>query len=511
MAAMKLADLISGAALDPGPMPAHAADVDINGLAYRSQSVTPGALFFCVRGLSADGHDFAADAAERGAAALVCERRIEIDLPQLIVEDARAAMAPIAACFYGDPSTSLRMIGVTGTNGKTTTSFLIRHILERAGLASGLLGTVESVVAGERREVERTTPEAIDLQQTFREMVDGGDRACVMEVSSHALDLHRADAIAFDCVVFTNLTQDHLDFHGTLEHYFGAKRSLFVPRSGHRPLASVVNLDDEWGRRLAGELGETGQTKLVSFAVGNDADYRAEHVSTTWQGTGFDCVSPEGIERVELPQPGLFNVYNAIAAIAAAGCVGVSAAAAAAALGDSPRVPGRLEAIEEGQAFGVLVDYAHTPDSLENVLLCARELLQTADAPTAGRLICVFGAGGDRDAGKRPLMGESARSLSDLIVVTSDNPRSEDPDRIVEQIVEGARGAGDSGATVLVEVDRRAAIEQALGSARAGDLVVIAGKGHEQGQEFADGKKIPFDDRAVTRELLRELMARQAP
>lgn len=505
---MKLFELIAAAGLAPGQLPPQAAEVEITGLAYRSQSATPGALFFCIKGASADGHDFAAEAADRGAAGLICERTLDVELPQVVVPDSRAAMAPVAAAFYGEPSASLQMVGVTGTNGKTTTAFLVRHILEGAGIATGLLGTVESIVGGQARTVERTTPEAIDLQQTFREMLDAGDRACVMEVSSHGLELRRADAIAFDCVVFTNLTQDHLDFHGTLDRYFGAKRSLFVPDSGHRPLASVVNLDDEWGRKLAAELGETGQTRLITFAVGNDADYRAENVAIDWQGSSFDCVSAEAVHRAELPQPGLFNVYNAMAAIAAAGCLGVGAADAVAALSDSPPVPGRLEVIEEGQSFGVLVDYAHTPDSLDNVLRCSRELLKSSDA-RAGRLICVFGAGGDRDSGKRAAMGEVAGLLCDLVFVTSDNPRSEDPVRIIEQIVEGTKRPSCA-AIVRVEPDRRAAIEQAVAQAQDGDLVVIAGKGHEQGQEFAEGETVPFDDRAEARRALRGLAAGRA-
>src|SRR4051812_34805780 len=266
---MTLRALLAGAGIEASGPPA--ADPEIEALAYRSESVTPGALFFCVRGFTADGHDFAADAIARGAAALVCERPLGLGVPEIVVPDVRAAMAPLAAAFYGEPTRELRVVGVTGTNGKTTTAFLVRHLLERGGIQTGLLGTIWSVIGGERCDVERTTPEAVDLQQTFREMREAGDEACVMEVSSHALELHRADAIDFDCAVFTNLTQDHLDFHGSLEEYFGAKRRLFVPHAGTPPRVPIVNVDDAWGAQLAGELSEGGHGALETFAVARDA------------------------------------------------------------------------------------------------------------------------------------------------------------------------------------------------------------------------------------------------
>src|SRR4051794_36029903 len=270
---MTLRDLLAGAGIEPQGPPAD--DVEIEALAYRSEGVTQGALFFCVRGFTADGHDFAPDAIARGAAALVCERPLGLGVPEVRVADVRTAMAPLAAAFYGNPTHELRMVGVTGTNGKTTTAFLIRHLLEQAGIRTGLLGTIWSVIGGRQHEVERTTPEAIDLHRTFREMRDAGDQACVMEVSSHALELHRADAIDFDCGVFTNLTQDHLDFHGTLDEYFGAKRRLFVPAAGTPPRVPVVNVDDTWGARLAQELAQSGHVQPVTFAVEQEADLRA--------------------------------------------------------------------------------------------------------------------------------------------------------------------------------------------------------------------------------------------
>jgi UDP-N-acetylmuramoyl-L-alanyl-D-glutamate--2,6-diaminopimelate ligase len=496
---MTLRDLLAGAGIDAE---VGDAEVEIAALAYCSESVTEGTLFFCVPGFNADGHEFASEAVGRGAAALVCERPLGLGVPEAVVPSVRVAMAPIAATFYGRPTEKLRVVGITGTNGKTTTAFLVRHLLEAAGVQCGLLGTVESVVAGRRDEVVRTTPEAIDLQRTFREMLDGGDRACAMEVSSHALELHRADAIDFECAVFTNLTQDHLDFHGTLEEYFGAKRRLFVSHASTSPRVPVINVDDAWGAQLVEELAEAGHGKTVTFAVERDADFRAADVRSSAAGSRFKCLTEAEEVEVKLPLPGLFNVYNALGAMGAADALGVGLPEAAEALARAPSVPGRFEPVDEGQGFSVLVDYAHTPDSLENVLIAARELL---DQSGGGRLVCVFGAGGDRDREKRPLMGAIARRLADHVVVTSDNPRSEDPDKIIAAIVSGANEEPGAESVLEVEPDRRKAIEHAVALASSGDLVLIAGKGHEQGQEFADGHKVPFDDRLVAREALRAL------
>lgn len=455
--------------------------VEVASLAYDSRKVGAGTLFFCVPGEKVDGHEFGAAAVEAGAVALVVERELDVDAVQVVVPDARAAMAPLAARFWGDPTAELRVVGVTGTNGKTTSAFLLREILEAAGVQCGLLGTVRQVVGGVEEEVERTTPEAIDLQGTLRRMLEAGDEACVMEVSSHALALHRADSIHFGLALFTNLTQDHLDFHADMEDYFRAKRLLFEMGPG----AAVVNVDDEYGRRLATEFD------CVTFsAEGVNADFTAADVSFDVGGAEFSV----GGMLVRTRLPGHFNVANALGAFAAAAELGVSAEDAAAGLARAERVPGRFEPIDEGQAFAVLVDYAHTPDSLENVLRAARRLSE-------GRVLAVFGAGGDRDRDKRPKMGWAGASLSDLAIVTSDNPRSEDPEAIIAEILGGA----ENGANVEVEPDRRAAIALALGRAQPGDTVVIAGKGHEQGQEFADGRKVPFDDREVARAELRRL------
>jgi UDP-N-acetylmuramoyl-L-alanyl-D-glutamate--2,6-diaminopimelate ligase len=464
-----------------------APDVEIMGLAYSTADVAAGSLFFCVPGFRADGHEFAPDAVARGAVALVCERPLGLGVPEVVVPSVREAMGPIAARFYGDPTRELKVVGITGTNGKTTTAFLTRAILEATGTQCGLIGTVKYVIGGNEEEATRTSPEAVDLQRAFRAMLDGGDRACAMEVSSHALDLGRANGIEWACRVFTNLTQDHLDFHKTMEDYFLAKRRLFV--GGDAP--SIVNADDPYGARLA------EQVDVIRYGIGGDADYRAEAVSFDAGGARFTLVAPTGAADARIQLPGLFNVSNALAAVASVIQLGVSLDDAVAALADAERVPGRLEPVDEGQDFAVLVDYAHTPDSLENVLRAAREL-------TSGRLHVVFGAGGDRDRDKRPLMGAAAVQNADRVIVTSDNPRSEEPGSIIEQILEGT---GDG---VEHEVDRRRAIATAIETAAAGDVVVIAGKGHEQGQEFENGRKEPFDDVTVAREALRSRLGAAA-
>jgi UDP-N-acetylmuramoyl-L-alanyl-D-glutamate--2,6-diaminopimelate ligase len=463
-------------------------DVRITGLAFDNRKVEPGTLFFCVPGFTRDGHDFAPDAVARGAAALVVQRPLGLGVPEVRVEDVRGAMAIAAARFHGDPTARLPVVGITGTNGKTTTAFLVRSLLEANGRPCGLLGTVKSVIGGVEHEVVRTTPEAIDLQSTFAAMLEAGDRACAMEISSHALELRRADGIHVAVAVFTNLTQDHLDFHPDMEAYFAAKRLLFAS-----PLTRVrlVNIDDPYGRRLAEEFPGT-----VTFGL-EGADYRASGLRSSFTGTEFTAHTPDGDFASRVNLPGTFNVLNALAAWAAVRILGVGDAEIAAALPDAARAPGRFEPVDDGQPFAVLVDYSHTPDSLENALRAARELAEN-------RVIAVFGAGGDRDRGKRPLMGEIGARLADVAIVTSDNPRSEDPAAIVEEVLAGV--ADRSG--VESDVDRRAAIHRAVGLASPGDVVLIAGKGHEQGQEFAGGRKEPFDDVTVAREALRSVRAR---
>jgi UDP-N-acetylmuramoyl-L-alanyl-D-glutamate--2,6-diaminopimelate ligase len=460
--------------------------VEVRELAYDARAVTPGAAFFCVPGERADGHDFAAQAVENGAVALVVERSLELPahqaVPQLVVDDARVAMAVAADVFFGEPTKELVVAGVTGTNGKTTTAYLLWSILDAAGQRPGLLGTVESRVGGEVRPVVRTTPEAIDLQRTFRELLDAGDRSVALEASSHASTLRRLDRVRFDALVFTNLTQDHLDFHGTMEDYYAAKRRLFT---GAAPPPAAVNVGDEAGRRLAEELAETRRAPLVTFGFADDAEIRPEGLVLDGSGARFRA----GGMELHTTLRGRFNVENVLGAVAAAQLLDVDDGEIAAGVAATTGVPGRFEAVDEGQPFTVLVDYAHTPDSLDNVLRSARDL-------TTGRLLVVFGAGGDRDRGKRPLMGKVAADLADLVVVTSDNPRSEEPLAIIQDVLQG------TGTEVEIDPDRRSAIRSTLAQAEAGDVVVIAGKGHEQGQEIGS-EKLPFDDREVAREALR--------
>jgi UDP-N-acetylmuramoyl-L-alanyl-D-glutamate--2,6-diaminopimelate ligase len=453
------------AALEPvqvvNPVP-----VDVTDLAYDARAVTPGALFFCVPGSRADGHEFAAEALERGAVALVVERPLELDAPQLVVADARLAMPVAADELFGHPTEELSVAGVTGTNGKTTTAFLVYSILDTAGLRPGLVGTIECRVGDKARPAVRTTPESIDLQRTFREMLAAGNRSCALEATSHGSQLHRLDRIRFRALVFTNLTQDHLDFHGTMEEYFEAKRRLFLEGA-----PAAINVGDPWGRKLRADRPDA-----LTYGFAEDAQLR-----------------PDALAGVDLKLRGRFNVENALAALAAARLLGIDDETAARGLEAVRGVPGRFESVDEGQPFEVIVDYSHTPDSLENVLRAAREL-------ASSRLVCVFGCGGDRDRGKRPIMGEIATRLADRVIVTSDNPRSEEPEAIIAEIVAG------TGPDAGVEPDRRAAIARAVEAAGPGDVVVIAGKGHEQGQEFRD-RKIPFDDREVAREALRRLGA----
>ena len=452
---MQLERLI--AALAPTDVVGNGA-LEIRELAYDAREVPRDSLFFCVPGAKADGHDFAAEALERGAAALVVERRLELEAPQLVVPSVRAAMPRAAVEFFDDPTARLPVAAITGTNGKTTTAYLLWSILAAAGEQPALLTNVERRVGSDVREVGLNTPESIDLQRLFSEMLEQGNRACVMEATSMASAKGRLEGTRFAVLVFTNLTQDHLDFHGTMEEYFESKRRLFA-QAGR----AVVNVGDEYGERLAAEIPDA-----ITF--------RPE----------------EGLGGVNLKLPGRFNIENALAAAAAARTLGIGEEAIKQGIEAVDRVPGRFDRVDEGQPFTVFVDYAHTPGALETALETARELGR------GGRVICVFGAGGDRDRAKRPLMGQVVAELADISFVTSDNPRSEDPAAIAAEVVDGL--------DLEVELDRGRAIERALETARPGDVVVIAGKGHEQGQEIA-GRKLPFDDRDVVRDALRRLGA----
>ena len=475
-------------------------DADVGGLAFDSRRVKAGDLYFCVRGETADGHEFAETAISAGAVALVVDHRLEVAAPQAVVPDVRAVMAPAAVRFYGDPTSELQVVGITGTNGKTTSAFLTRTILEATGVATGLLGTVARVIGGAEQETLRTTGEAIDLQADFAAMLAAGDRACVMEVSSHALALGRAEGTRFAIAAFTNLTPEHLDFHPDMEDYYSAKKTLFfgAARGGDDPGDCVVNVDDHYGTRLAGELAGAGRPALTYSAAGAEARLRAESVVFDAGGARFKLELDGESLDASVPIPGIFNVANALCAVGCAVSAGVEPERAVGALAGAGRVPGRFEPIDEGQPFTVLVDYAHTPDSLDNVLAAAREL-------TTGRLITVFGAGGDRDRTKRPEMGRIGSERADLAIITSDNPRSEDPESIVAEVAAGV--AVGSGA-VEIEVDRASAIRAAVERAAPGDVIVIAGKGHEQGQEFEGGRKIAFDDRDQARAALADRMSR---
>jgi UDP-N-acetylmuramoyl-L-alanyl-D-glutamate--2,6-diaminopimelate ligase len=466
-----------------------ATTTEITDLAYDTRRVVPGALFFCVRGRTRDGHELAWEAIERGAAALVVERTVAAAVPQLVVPDSRAAMPVAADVFFGEPTRDLEIAGVTGTNGKTTTVFLLRSVLAAAGRKPGIVGTVEWDVGGERRPAPFTTPEAIDLQRLFAEMRDAGDRSAAVEASSHGAALHRLDRVRFDALAFTNLTQDHLDLHGTMEEYFQAKRRLFT---GAQPPPAAVNVGDAWGAHLADELRDAHRAPLMTFGLEEPAEVRPTELEVSNEGSRF---SAAGIE-IETRLRGLFNVENVLAAVAVGLLLDLDEAAIRQGIAQVEGVPGRFEPVDEGQPFTVLVDYAHTPDSLETLLRAARGLAQ-------GRVLVVFGAGGDRDRGKRPAMGKVAAELADVALVTSDNPRSEDPLAIIQDVLQGA------GMDVEIDPDRRSAIARAISLADDGDVVVIAGKGHEQGQEVA-GIVHPFDDREVARQALLALRARSA-
>jgi UDP-N-acetylmuramoyl-L-alanyl-D-glutamate--2,6-diaminopimelate ligase len=455
------------------------ATVVVREVGFDSRAVEAGALFFCVPGTTTDGHDHAPEAVGAGAAALVVERWLDLDVSQVRVPSVRDAMGPMSAVVFDDPSRSLTMVGVTGTNGKTTVLHLLDSVLRAAGHRTGAIGTVGTHVDGEPVAFARTTPEAPDLIRLLARMRDSGITAVAMEVSSHALDLGRVGGLRFEAGVFTNVSQDHLDHHGTMERYFAAKASLFTPeRIDH----AVVNVDDPWGRRLLDV-----EVPVTTYGLATTADIRGEDVRATVTGLTFR------VGNLELTSPlrGAFNASNCLAAIAASRVLGIDDGSVREGLATAGQVPGRMEPIDGGQRFLAVVDYAHTPDSIRTVLAAARPL-------ATGRVIVVFGCGGDRDRAKRSPMGAAATEGADLTVITTDNPRSEDPSAIIAEV---ERGAAAGGGTYVVEPDRRAAIRLALREARAGDVVVVAGRGHEPTQDVG-GEFVPFDDRVVVREEL---------
>ena len=477
------------------------AELNIKAVNYDSREVELGSAFVCIRGVANDGHDFAQSAVERGAVAVIAQSPGAVaDLPahvtRVFVDDTRLALALMADEFYGHPSREMMLVGITGTNGKTTVAHLVADLLREAGYKSvGIIGTLGAATEKTYYDTGRTTPESLDLQRLLADFLDGGSEAVVMEVSSHALAQQRVAGCAFDAGIFTNLTQDHLDFHGDMEEYFAAKTKLFtdVARASeaHKSFGAVFPTDDRYGVRLT-QLDS--DTPFITYGIENEAHVKAEAVVLRPNGTSFVARTSSGDIPFDVKLTGRFNVQNLLAAIAFGVLKGMPAAQIQSAMQRANAPEGRMEVIDEGQDFTVAVDYAHTPDGLKNVLATVKEF-------TRGRLICVFGCGGDRDRTKRPQMGAIAASLADVVVVTSDNPRTEDPNRIIDDVLEGTSG---SHCEVQVEVDRRKAIELALELAQKGDFVLIAGKGHETYQIFKE-RTIHFDDREVVREALEHL------
>ncbi|MDY6838298.1 MAG: UDP-N-acetylmuramoyl-L-alanyl-D-glutamate--2,6-diaminopimelate ligase [Thermodesulfobacteriota bacterium] len=486
-------------------------DQVIEGIYYDSRRVTPGGLFVAVPGFQADGYAFIDDAVQRGAAAIVTERPWVGPSSVCVVEvgNARRALAALSTAFYGEPYRELFVIGITGTNGKTTTAYLVESILNAAGFEVGVVGTINYRFGGETFSNPVTTPESLDLMQILRQMVNRGVTHAVLEVSSHALDLDRVAFCDFDVGVFTNLSRDHLDYHGAMEVYWQCKRKLFFEYLGSESkqvqAAAVVNWDDDKGRKLASEVG----VKCLRVGLSEGSQIRAEHRHITLEGGSATVKTPKGDFDFASPLIGLHNVYNVLAATGVALAMGLPLATIKRGIESLQGIPGRLEPVTNGAGIHVFVDYAHTPDALENVLTALKEL-------TTGRLIAIFGCGGDRDRDKRPMMGVSAGRLCDLCVLTSDNPRTESPGAILQDILAGmvtvksrrydpmALAKGFNGPGYVVEQDRRRAIALGLGAARRGDTVLIAGKGHETYQITEEGT-LPFDDRVEARKILSKL------
>jgi UDP-N-acetylmuramoyl-L-alanyl-D-glutamate--2,6-diaminopimelate ligase len=467
-------------------------DREVTGVTYDSRRLTPGMVFVAIPGHNVDGHQFISDAIDRGAAAIVCESNgfVSRRATKVKVSDTREALARLSAAFYQHPSTRLKVIGVTGTNGKTTVAFMIKHILELAGMPTGLIGTVRYEIGERVIPAQRTTPEALEIQQMMSQMVRAGCQACVMEVSSHSLDQKRVAEVEFDCAIFTNLTRDHLDYHGTMEAYYLAKKKLFQRRPGSAKTGfSVINIDDAYGERLQHESNLEVQ---LTYGMNEKAVIRATHLDLGPDSTRVSIQTSKGKISCRLKLIGRHNVYNALAAIGAALALDVPTDVIVKAMSTMTPVPGRLESVNHGQPFGVFVDYAHTDDALKNVLQTLREI-------TKGRLLLLFGCGGNRDTGKRPQMGKIAAELADFTIITSDNPRKESATAIISQIEQGYREVRPD--RYSIEVDRGRAIQDILRLATPADIVLIAGKGHETYQEFED-TVVPFDDRIHAAEAL---------
>ncbi len=469
-------------------------DVEIKNIRVDSRETKMGDLFVCLPGFVVDGHDYAIKAVGNGATAILCERELAIDVPQIIVPNTRRALAIIAAKYYDYPSEKMRLIGVTGTNGKTTTTYLIDQILNDNKNVTGLIGTIQMIIAGEKEQLKNTTPDILQMNESLARMVDAGVEYVTMEVSSHALELGRVRGIDYGVAVFTNFTQDHLDFHGSMEKYMEAKTLLFA-QLGNSYLRdhkfAVVNADDPVSEHLL----KSTSAETITYGIDQAADVRATELKISASGTSFQLATYAGSQKVNLKMIGKFSVYNALAAIAVGLIERIPLTSIIYSIEQIVNVRGRFELVEGDQNFSVIVDYAHTPDGLENVLQAAREI-------ATGKLYCVFGAGGDRDKSKRPLMGKAVIAGSDIAVVTSDNPRTEDPEKIVAEIVAGIKEVTTDVSRYITITDRRAAIEYAINQAEKGDLILIAGKGHEDYQILAD-KVIDFDDREVALSALR--------
>lgn len=475
-------------------------ETEWSGIESDSRAVSNGQLFICLRGHTVDGHLYAPEAVEAGAAAIVVERALDLSVPQIIVRDCRLAMAAIANHFYAYPSQTLKLIGVTGTNGKTTTTYLIEQILNDQLLPSGVIGTIERRFAGKSFPMSSTTPQTLQLQRYLAEMRDAGTKYCAIEVSSHALEQGRVKGCRFRTAVFTNLTQDHLDYHETMSRY-AAVKGLFFSRLGNEYKAvendrsyAVLNADDT----ISSAYAELTAAEVITYGIDNEADIRASNIRINAQGTTFHVHTFRGEADITLQMAGKFNVYNALAAIGAVLIEGVELKAIAESLLGIPGVPGRVEAVNAGQPFAVIVDYAHTPDGLENVLRAVQQFAEK-------RILCVFGCGGDRDRAKRPLMGKIAVQYADYAIITSDNPRTEAPELILKDIEDGLIRSHIEPSVYELIADRRAAIQKAVEMASPGDVVLIAGKGHETYQDI-NGVKYPFDDREAAKEAIRGII-----
>jgi UDP-N-acetylmuramoyl-L-alanyl-D-glutamate--2,6-diaminopimelate ligase len=462
-------------------------DIDINKIEYDSRKIEKGDLFFCIEGFKVDGHDFAAKALEKGAAAIVCQKDLGLNTSAVVIkiDDTRKGLALAASRYYDDPWKKLKMIGITGTNGKTTSTYMIKAILEEAGSKVGLIGTIANYVGDEKIASHRTTPESLELHELFRKMVDSGVTHCIMEVSSHSLSLNRVYGLQFSQSIFSNLTQDHLDFHGTFENYYNAKLILFK-----NSINSIINIDDEYGKRVYEDV----QNNKITYSIENSSDTKAENIVMHSRGIEFDLVYKNENTHINLNIPGRYNIYNALGSASACLNEGVSLEAVKKGL-ERVFVPGRCEIVTKNYSldYEVIVDYAHSPDGLENILTTVREF-------TKGRLISVFGCGGDRDKTKRPIMGEIGSRLSDITIITSDNPRTEEPQAIIKDILKGI-----SKDNYIVIENRREAIKKAMSIAKKDDIIVVAGKGHEDYQELKD-KVIHFDEREVIADIIKELL-----